>query len=107
MKDPIQPTRCARLLSALAAPERLKIVRYLREGPHNVSEIAAMLKAPLVNVSHHMAVLRHAGLVRGRRQGRYVIYSLSPGFLQSDGATEHLDLGCCRLEMPPPAEPET
>jgi DNA-binding transcriptional ArsR family regulator len=102
MKDPIQPSRCARQLSALAAPERIKIIRFLREGPHNVTEIADMLKTAAVNVAHHMGVLRHAGIVRHRKQGRFVYYSLAPGFVQESlqGDKEYLDLGCCRLEMP-------
>jgi DNA-binding transcriptional ArsR family regulator len=103
MKDPLQPTRCARQLSALAAPERLKIVRFLACGPRNVTQIAEMLKTPLVNVSHHMSVLRQAGLVRGHKEGRFVYYSLAPGLLQADEGCadkEYLDLGCCRLEIP-------
>lgn len=103
MKDPLQPKRCAQLLAALAAPERLQIVRLLRLGPRNVTEIAEKLNTSVVNVSHHLGVLRHAGLLRNRKQGRYVLYSLAPGVLQTEGelgATEHLDLGCCRLELP-------
>jgi DNA-binding transcriptional ArsR family regulator len=108
MKDPIQPNRCAQRLSALAAPERLRIIRFLRDGPRNVTEIAAMLRTAPVNVSHHMAVLRQAGIVRNRKQGRFVLYSLSPGLLQPGGEqtpTEYLDLGCCRLELPRRAAP--
>jgi DNA-binding transcriptional ArsR family regulator len=101
MKDPMQPKRCAELLGALAAPERLQIVRLLRGGPTNVSALALLMKSSIVNVSHHLAVLRHAGLVRNKKKGRFVVYSLAPGVLQEDDATsEHLDLGCCRLEMP-------
>jgi DNA-binding transcriptional ArsR family regulator len=103
MKDPLQPQRCAKLLGALASSERLRIIRFLRDGPRNVTEIAEMLRTPLVNVSHHMSVLRQAGLVRGRKQGRFVLYSLTPGVLQGEaGAAEHVDLGCCRLEIPRP-----
>src|SRR4051812_7024965 len=80
--DPIQPAHCAQQLSALAAPERIKIVRFLRNGRHNVTEIAAMLKAPPVNVSHHMAVLRQVGIVQGHKEGRFVYYALAPGFIQ-------------------------
>ena len=47
-KDPLQPARCAKLLAALAAPERLKIVRFLADGPHTVTEIADMLASPVV-----------------------------------------------------------
>jgi DNA-binding transcriptional ArsR family regulator len=107
MKDPWKADRCARMLSALAAPERLQIIRILREGPHNVTEIAGRLGATVVNTSHHLAVLRHAGLVRNEKQGRFVRYSLAPQFFHPDGAaaeTEHLDLGCCRIEMPRPDE---
>src|SRR5262249_43959995 len=103
MKDPIQPNRCAERLSALAAPERIKIVRFLRDGPHNVTEIAEMLRTAPVNVAHHVGVLRQAGIVRGRKQGRFVYYSLTPGFLQQEegaGQKEYFDLGCCRLEVP-------
>ena len=101
MKDPLQPERCAQLLAALAAPERLKIVRFLRGGPRNVGEIADMLQTAPVNVSHHMNVLKSAGLVRGEKQGRFVLYSLTPGVLETEEqATDHLNLGCCRLELP-------
>jgi DNA-binding transcriptional ArsR family regulator len=102
MTDPLQPNRCADLLAALASPERLRIVRYLQEGPRNVSEVAAMLQTTVVNASHHLTVLRHAKLVQNERRGRYRLYSLAPSVFQSeDGATtEHLNLGCCRIEIP-------
>jgi DNA-binding transcriptional ArsR family regulator len=106
MKDPWQPKRCAELLAALAAPERLQIIRCLRGGPRNVTEIAEALGTSVVNASHHLAVLRHARLVRNQRRGRYRLYSLDPRFFHPEGEagpTEHLDLGCCRIEMPKPA----
>ena len=62
-----------------------------------------MLGAPPVNVSHHLAVLRQAGMVRNRKQGRFVYYSLPPGLLQQAADAdpiEFLNLGCCRLEVP-------
>ncbi|MCE9562032.1 MAG: metalloregulator ArsR/SmtB family transcription factor [Planctomycetes bacterium] len=105
-KDPLEPKRCAVLLGALAAPERLKIVRFLAEGPRNVTEIVAMLglKEKAVNVSHHLAVLKNAGLIRGTKRGRFVHYALRPGMLEEAEATgvprEALNLGCCKLELP-------
>jgi DNA-binding transcriptional ArsR family regulator len=102
--NPLQPERCARKLAALAAPERLRIVHFLRDGPRNVSQIANMLQTPLVNVSHHMHVLAEAGLVQREKKGRFVHYSLIPGLLeleeQGGCCQEHLNLGCCRLELP-------
>ena len=104
-RDPLQPDRCAKLLSALAAPERLKIVRFLADGPQTVTAIAKMLKLKnVVNVSHHLTVLKHAGLIRGVKRGRFVDYSLTPGVLEdaveAGVPKEALDLGCCRLELP-------
>jgi DNA-binding transcriptional ArsR family regulator len=81
----------------------LNILCYLRDGARNVTEIAGMLGTSLVNVSHHIAVLRQAGIIRGRKAGRFVYYSLTPGLLQRDemrGRVEYFNLGCCRLEVP-------
>jgi len=102
--DPLQPQRCAQLLAALAAPERLKIIRFLADGAHTVTEIADMLGIPAVNVSHHLNVLRNSRLIRGKKDGRFVWYSLSPGVLEeaieAGVPKEALNLGCCRLELP-------
>jgi DNA-binding transcriptional ArsR family regulator len=103
MRNSIQPRVCSRKLQALAAPERLRILCFLREGARNVTQIAESLDTTLVNVSHHISVLRQAGLIRGKKTGRFVYYSLPPGFLQRNEPTdtvEYFDLGCCRLEVP-------
>jgi len=103
MKEPDTSKTCAEQLHALAAPERIKIVRFLRDGEHNVSEIADHLKTALVNVGHHMSILRQAGMVQHRKEGRFVYYSLTPGFLQCDPESTRADcfnLGCCELTMP-------
>lgn len=103
-KDPLDPKRCAVLLHALAAPERLKIVRFLSDGPHNVTEIADMLAVPAVNVSHHLMVLKTAGLIKGTKRGRFVHYALKLGMLEDAEEAgvprEALNLGCCKLEIP-------
>lgn len=103
MKDNLESDKCARLLRAMADPERLKIVQCLREGPKNVSEIAEKLGAEVVNVSHHLGVLRNAGIALDEKHGRFVVYRLNPDVFQPDakaGRPEHLDFGCCRLEIP-------
>jgi DNA-binding transcriptional ArsR family regulator len=103
-QDPLQPKECAERLFALAAPERLRIVRFLRDGPRSAGEIADMLQTAPVNVSHHMKVLREAGLVESEKKGRYVMYSLVPGVLdpEAEGDGDRLNLGCCCLELPAP-----
>src|SRR6516162_3653483 len=102
MPDTLQSQDCARLLKALADPERLRIIECLREGPRNVGELADRLCQETANVSHHLGVLRKVGLVADRKDGKYVVYSLHPKVFRpatSDRRTDCLDLGCCRLEL--------
>ncbi len=106
-KDPLEPTRCAVLLSALAAPERLNIVRLLTDGEQNVTQIIEALEIPPLNVSHHLTVLKTAGLITGDKRGRFVVYSLAEGVLkeitEAGVAKEALNLGCCQIVLPPGA----
>jgi DNA-binding transcriptional ArsR family regulator len=101
--DPLEPERCARLLRAVAEPERLRIIDCLRAGPRSVGELASLLRSEVVNVSHHLGVLRQAGLVQDEKQGRFVIYRLNPEIYQHMTAAsggDCLDFGCCRIEIP-------
>jgi DNA-binding transcriptional ArsR family regulator len=103
-RDPLQPERCAELLAALAAPERLRIVRLLADGERNVTQIIEAAGIPALNVSHHLTVLKTAGLIRGQKRGRFVWYALRPGVLEEVVAAgvpgEALNLGCCRIVLP-------
>lgn len=101
--DPLQSDQCAEKLRALGDPIRIKIIDSLRVCPMNVSELADCLELEVVTVSHHLGVLRHAGLVKREKQGRFVVYSLHEGVFKRAKAariTEHINLGCCRLEIP-------
>jgi DNA-binding transcriptional ArsR family regulator len=102
--DPLQPERCAELLAALAAPERLRIIRLLADGERNVTQITAATDIPPLNVSHHLTVLKTAGLICGQKRGRFVWYGLRPGLLEELVAAgvpgEALNLGCCQLVLP-------
>lgn len=102
MDDRLQSNQCARFLKALADAERLKIVQCLQGGPKNVTELATLLSQDIANVSHHLGVLRHAGLVCDTKQGKFVVYALHPDVFQP-GSKKHpgdaLDLGCCRLQL--------
>jgi ArsR family transcriptional regulator len=90
--------QCADALSGIAEPSRIQIIDVLRTGPKNVTEIAKALKTEIVNASHHLKVMRMAGLVEDKKDGRFVIYSLDPKFVASKGSTT-LDLGWCKLEI--------
>ncbi len=103
-KDLLQVVHCAEQLKALSEPLRLRIVSALRAGPKSVSELSESLDVELVTVSHHLKILRSAKLVETKRQGRFILYSLREGVFQPTTGTprdkEHIDLGCCRLEVP-------
>lgn len=101
MHDASEFQDCARRLKALADPERLRIVDVLFAGPKNVSDLATELESEIVNVSHHLGVLKSAGLVQVERQGRFMIYSLAPN-VRPNQASDccKIDLGCCSLEIP-------
>jgi DNA-binding transcriptional ArsR family regulator len=101
MQEANEYQECARRLKALADPERLRIVDALFGGAKNVGELASELNAEIVNVSHHLGVLRHANLVQVERQGRFMLYSLAPDVraAQMNDCCK-IDLGCCSLEIP-------
>lgn len=89
---------CARLLKALADASRLAIVRQLLDGPKHVGEINAMLGLEQTLLSHHLRVLREAGLVNSRRDGKAVLYSLAPD-LQPCTKGKAIDIGCCSISF--------
>jgi DNA-binding transcriptional ArsR family regulator len=92
---------CAERLKALSDPHRLKIVNALRYGELTVGDIAELLDAEVVTVSHHLKIMKYANLVEVRREGRFMYYKLHDDLQSSGGKGKRfLDLGCCRLEVP-------
>lgn len=79
--DPKQMTAAAgsasELLKALASPHRLLILCQLTEGERSVGDLAAFLGLRDSTVSQHLALLRRDGLVRARRDGQTIWYSVS------------------------------
>lgn len=74
--------RRARSLAALGDPTRLTIALSLREGGELcVCDLAWVTERAQNLVSHHVRALRAAGLVRSRREGRMVMYALTPAGL--------------------------
>src|SRR6266498_1510092 len=66
----------AETMQALAAPSRVRILARLRQSPCSVGELAGEVQLEQSAVSHQLRLLRHLGLVTGRRDGNRVIYSL-------------------------------
>jgi DNA-binding transcriptional ArsR family regulator len=64
------------ILSALAEPNRLRIVEYLREGPRSVNEIAERIGIRQPQASKHLRVLSEAGIVEVRPVAQQRVYQL-------------------------------
>lgn len=69
-------------LRALGDPTRREILRALRAGDLTAGEIASRFPMTAASVSHHLSVLKEAGLVRAERDGRNLIYSLETTVFQ-------------------------
>lgn len=66
------------VLKALADPTRMRILALLGAGQVCVCHIHASLDIPQPTASRHLAHLKQAGLVRSRKIGQWVHYSLQP-----------------------------
>ena len=72
----------ADLFKALADPSRRKILELLSGGDLSAGEIASHFVMAKPSVSHHLAILRDAGLVADERRGQNIIYHLNLTVLQ-------------------------
>lgn len=111
------------IFKALADPSRIRILGLLAAGEVCVCHLHESLRLTQPLVSRHLAYLRRAGLVRTRKEGLWVYYSLAP---RQEGVTGtlldsvyhcvgHLSTvakdaqrlekrtGCCAPEQPAPA----
>ncbi len=70
-------TTQAELHKALAHPRRLEIIQLLRDQELPVTDIFTMLDLPQANISQHLTVLRDAGVVTTRKEGKQVFYSIT------------------------------
>lgn len=83
-------------LKLLADDTRLRIVWNLLHGEHNVNDLAEHLGMQPAAVSHHLAKLRLAGVVRTRRDGNHIYYAASDRHIErlvadALGHADHLE----------------
>lgn len=71
------------ILKALADPNRLAIIEHLTRGEACVCELLELFSVTQPTLSHHMRILSEAGLVAGRREGKWIHYSINEQRLQS------------------------
>jgi ArsR family transcriptional regulator, nickel/cobalt-responsive transcriptional repressor len=91
----------AETMQALAAPSRVRILGRLHAGPCSVNELADAVGMEASAVSHQLRLLRHLGLVVGRRDGRHVLYDLHDDHVgelleQAISHVEHVRAGLAR-----------
>lgn len=92
----MEATATVRMLGALAQPTRLAIFRLLvRRGPSgmNAGAIAEKLAIVPATLSFHLKELDHAGLVKSRQDGRYVVYAAD--FRAINRLVTFLTENCC------------
>lgn len=74
------------VLKALSDPNRRKILRVLGHGEMNVGDIGLNFDFTPPTLSHHLSILKKADLVRVRREGTQLIYSLNTTVMQDVAA---------------------
>ena len=72
-----QARKASELLKALSHETRLLILCILTEGEKSVSDLEGMLSMPQATVSQQLARLRFDRLVKARRDGRMIYYSIA------------------------------
>lgn len=65
------------IFKALSDETRLKILSLMKEGEICVCDIAGTLNMTQPNISFHLSMLKEAGLIKDRKDGRWVHYSLN------------------------------
>lgn len=96
----MEPDPCIKILKALADPTRWQIVSELLRAPLTMSELTVQLDATQYNISKHVRILREAGLVSTRKEGKNVACGIEPALCAKFNAAQTiLDLGCCTFRF--------
>ena len=84
----------ARIFKALGDENRIKILTLLHTGERCACRLQEALNISQPTLSHHMRILLDAGLVSGRKEGKWIHYSLS-----ESGAQQAKALLCSVLNI--------
>jgi DNA-binding transcriptional ArsR family regulator len=99
-KEKTGQTECVPWLKALGDETRFAIMRELIARPLSVGQVAQELSLTHYNASKHLRILREAGLIEQKVQGRVHEYTVTPEFRRRMSANKTcLDLGCCSFEF--------
>ncbi|MCE5313351.1 MAG: metalloregulator ArsR/SmtB family transcription factor [Nitrospiraceae bacterium] len=67
----------ADLCKVMSSPKRIEIINALKDGEKSVFELVKILGTPKANVSQHLSVMRLKGILKSRRAGVNVFYSIT------------------------------
>jgi len=98
MKKTGSPVSCADKMKFLSDATRLSVLEELLTGPKNVTQLNALIKIDQSLLSHHLAVLRHGGLVTTTREGKAVRYEIAEE-AKAQMTGKALNLGCCHISF--------
>lgn len=74
----MRPSRDTDVFDAVAHPVRRQLLQLLRQGALPAGALASSFEMSLPAVSQHLKVLREAQLIKEERQGRLLVYHLTP-----------------------------
>ena len=78
MANTISLKNAVALFHALSDETRLGLLERLTAGEHCVCELTDVMRAAQSRLSFHLKVLKEAGLIHDRREGRWMYYSINP-----------------------------
>lgn len=67
-----------KLLKALGEPNRLRILEYLKEGEKCACDLLDLITLSQPALSHHMKILEDVDIIKSRKEGKWVHYSINP-----------------------------
>ncbi len=94
--------KCAGMLRALGDETRLRLLEALLVREKCVTDLVKEIRRRQPHVSHHLRILREAGLIEGLRDGKRVSYRITPKLQHVlKGSRSHtIEFGCCRISFP-------
>ncbi|MBQ5324232.1 MAG: winged helix-turn-helix transcriptional regulator [Oscillospiraceae bacterium] len=69
-------------LKALSDPTRRKILELLKKGPLSAGEIGEYFEMTGATLSHHLSILKKAGLVDDSKKGTFVYYEINTSVME-------------------------
>jgi DNA-binding transcriptional ArsR family regulator len=91
---------CVAALKALAEETRLRILRLLLKEQLSVNQLSGRLQVSQYNISKHLRIMRHTGLVETEKKGQRRLYAVADTVKLRVAANKYtLDFGCCTFSL--------